>query len=168
MNEVGKELKRLRLKKGWTQAQLAVYAESSQPTVNQIESGVRNPSTRTLEKLAGALEVEVGDLFPKGQAPLPSPVAAEMEATLLTIRENVEVLERYFDNPPDEATADEAMDRFYDLMPKPLEHLSLMHPDEMRQYIGEVREVFEAQAKINRQLEAWNVAQYSHLHKQHA
>jgi transcriptional regulator with XRE-family HTH domain len=70
MNEVGKELKRLRLKKGWTQAQLAVYAESSQPTVNQIESGVRNPSTRTLEKLAGALEVEVGDLFPKGQPPL--------------------------------------------------------------------------------------------------
>lgn len=71
MNEVGKELKRLRLKKGWTQAQLAVYAESSQPTVNQIESGVRNPSTRTLEKLAGVLEVEVGDLFPKAQAPLP-------------------------------------------------------------------------------------------------
>ena len=70
MNEVGKELKRLRLNKGWTQAQLAVYAESSQPTVNQIESGVRNPSTRTLEKLAGALEVEVGDLFPKGQPPL--------------------------------------------------------------------------------------------------
>jgi len=48
-----------------------VYAGSSQPTVNQIESGKRNPSTRTLEKLAAVLGVEVAALFPKGQALLP-------------------------------------------------------------------------------------------------
>lgn len=67
---VGKEVRRRRKEKGWSQAQLAVYAESSQPTVNQIESGVRNPSTRTLEKIAQALGVEISDLFPKAQAPL--------------------------------------------------------------------------------------------------
>ena len=70
MSEIGREIRRLREGKNWSQAQLAVYAGSSQPTVNQIESGKRNPSTRTLQKLAEALGVGVADLFPKGQAPL--------------------------------------------------------------------------------------------------
>ncbi len=71
MSGIGREVKRLREGRGWSQAELAVYAGSSQPTVNQIETGKRNPSTATLEKLAEALGVEVGSLFPKGQAPLP-------------------------------------------------------------------------------------------------
>src|SRR5215207_1345749 len=70
MGDIGREIKRLREEIGWSQAELAVYAGSSQPTVNQIESGKRNPSTQTLGKLASALGVEVSDLFPKAQAPL--------------------------------------------------------------------------------------------------
>jgi transcriptional regulator with XRE-family HTH domain len=69
---VGEEVKRLRQAKGWTQEQLAVYAGSSQPTVNLLEAGKRNPSAATLEKLARALEVEVVDLFPKPQTLQPS------------------------------------------------------------------------------------------------
>jgi transcriptional regulator with XRE-family HTH domain len=69
---VGEEVKRLRQAKGWTQEQLAVYAGSSQPTVNLLEAGKRNPSAATLEKLARALEVEVVDLFPKPQTPQPT------------------------------------------------------------------------------------------------
>ncbi|HEV2091698.1 MAG TPA: helix-turn-helix transcriptional regulator [Rubrobacter sp.] len=65
MSEFGAVIKQLRNAKGWSQGQLAVYSETSQPTVNQIETGKRNPSTETLEKLARALEVEVADLFPK-------------------------------------------------------------------------------------------------------
>jgi putative transcriptional regulator len=72
MSGVGEEVKRLRQAKGWTQEQLAVYAGSSQPTVNLLEAGKRNPSAATLEKLARALEVEVVDLFPKPQTPQPS------------------------------------------------------------------------------------------------
>jgi transcriptional regulator with XRE-family HTH domain len=68
MSGVGEEVKRLRQAKGWTQEQLAVYAGSSQPTVNLLEAGKRNPSAATLEKLARALEVEVVDLFPKASA----------------------------------------------------------------------------------------------------
>ena len=71
MSEFGAEIKRLRTEKGWSQAQLAVYSETSQPTVNQIETGKRNPSTETLAKLARTLGVEVVDLFPKAQNPLP-------------------------------------------------------------------------------------------------
>jgi len=81
MSGVGEEVKRLRQAKGWTQEQLAVYAGSSQPTVNLLEAGKRNPSASTLEKLARALEVEVVDLFPKPQAPQPSlEDAAQSEA----------------------------------------------------------------------------------------
>ena len=72
MSNVGEEVKRLRQAKGWTQEQLAVYAGSSQPTVNLLEAGKRNPSAATLEKLASALEVEVVDLFPKARPPKPS------------------------------------------------------------------------------------------------
>src|SRR5215208_1258562 len=72
MSTVGEEVKRLRQTKGWTQEQLAVYAGSSQPTVNLLEAGKRNPSAATLEKLARALEVDVVDLFPKPQTPQPS------------------------------------------------------------------------------------------------
>jgi len=81
MSGVGAEVKRLRQAKGWTQEQLAVYAGSSQPTVNLLEAGKRNPSAATLEKLARALEVEVVDLFPKPQTPQPSlEDAAQSEA----------------------------------------------------------------------------------------
>ena len=72
MSGVGEEVKRLRQAKGWTQEQLAVYAGSSQPTVNLLEAGKRNPSASTLEKLARALEVEVVDLFPNPPTPQPS------------------------------------------------------------------------------------------------
>jgi transcriptional regulator with XRE-family HTH domain len=78
MSEIGKEVRRLRKERDWTQEQLAVYAGSSQPTINQIESGARNPSTRTLEKIARAFGMEVRDLFPLGQAPLfPAPPSGE-------------------------------------------------------------------------------------------
>jgi transcriptional regulator with XRE-family HTH domain len=81
MSNVGEEVKRLRRAKGWTQEQLAVYAGSSQPTVNLLEAGKRNPSAATLEKLASALEVEVVDLFPKPQTLQPSlEDAAQSEA----------------------------------------------------------------------------------------
>lgn len=82
MSGVGEEVKRLRQAKGWTQEQLAVYAGSSQPTVNLLEAGKRNPSAATLEKLARALEVEVVDLFPKPQTPQPSLEDAAQSAAL--------------------------------------------------------------------------------------
>ena len=81
MSRVGEEVRRLRQAKGWTQEQLAVYAGSSQPTVNLLEAGKRNPSASTLEKLARALEVEVVDLFPKPPTLQPSlEDAAQSEA----------------------------------------------------------------------------------------
>lgn len=71
MREVGAEIRRLREGQGWTGAQLAVYAGMAPSAVSQIETGKRSPNTGSLAKIARALEVEVGDLFPKAEAQLP-------------------------------------------------------------------------------------------------
>jgi len=68
---VGLEIRRRREAKGWSQAKVAGLAGMGVSGVSQIETGVRNPSAVTLQKLAQALQVDVADLFPKGQAPLP-------------------------------------------------------------------------------------------------
>ncbi len=69
--EVGREIRRLREKRGWSQAKLAGAAGMGVSGISQIETGVRNPSAVTLAKIAEALGVGVGDLYPKGQSPLP-------------------------------------------------------------------------------------------------
>ena len=71
MGQTGQEVKRLREARGWTQAKLAVEAGMAPSAVNQIENGKRSPSASSLNKLAEALGVEVADLFPKAEAPLP-------------------------------------------------------------------------------------------------
>jgi transcriptional regulator with XRE-family HTH domain len=70
MDEIGREIRRLREEKGWTQAKLAVDAGIGVAAVSLIETGKRNPSATTLAKIAEALGVGVADLFPLGQAPL--------------------------------------------------------------------------------------------------
>jgi transcriptional regulator with XRE-family HTH domain len=65
------ELKRLRKARGLSQAKLAALADLDPSTVSQIETGARRANSRTLERLAAALGVEVRDLFPLGQVPLP-------------------------------------------------------------------------------------------------
>jgi transcriptional regulator with XRE-family HTH domain len=65
------EVKRLRLAREWNQTELAFHAGLAPSVISEIENGKRDPSARTLRKLAEALKVDVADLFPKGQAPLP-------------------------------------------------------------------------------------------------
>lgn len=71
MKEVGAEIRRKRQGRGWTGAQLAVYAGMAPSAVSQIETGKRSPNYGSLTKIARALEIEVVDLFPKAQSPLP-------------------------------------------------------------------------------------------------
>src|SRR5215212_2535510 len=82
MSEVGPQIRRLRKAKGWTVAQLAVYAGMSPSAVSQIETGRRSPTAASMSKLAAALEVEVAALFPLAQTPLPDP-AQERRAPVL-------------------------------------------------------------------------------------
>jgi transcriptional regulator with XRE-family HTH domain len=73
------EVRRLRQEKGWGQKELAFHANLAQSVISEIETGKRSPSARTLRKLAGALEVQVADLFPKGQVQLPLEYAPSLE-----------------------------------------------------------------------------------------
>lgn len=47
----------LRLQKGWSQAELARRADTSQPYIARLESGRVDPGVRTVKKIAKALEV---------------------------------------------------------------------------------------------------------------
>ncbi len=93
MGEVGKEIRRLREVRGWGQTKLAAAADMAVSGVSQIENGHRNPNSATLIKLARALDVEVADLFPKGQSPLPlSDVAGPelLEKALAAARQDLQ------------------------------------------------------------------------------
>jgi transcriptional regulator with XRE-family HTH domain len=83
--EVGQEIRRAREAKGWSQAKLAAAADMAVSGVSQIETGARNPSAATLAKIANALGVEVADLFPKGQSPLPFESAERRQASMANI-----------------------------------------------------------------------------------
>jgi transcriptional regulator with XRE-family HTH domain len=76
-------VRELRFERGLSQAKLAARAGIDPSTVNQIETGKRSPSANSLNKLARALDVEVADLFPKGQSPLPLDDVAGAETELL-------------------------------------------------------------------------------------
>jgi transcriptional regulator with XRE-family HTH domain len=77
------EVRRLRKLKGLTQVELAELAGVSAYTITEIETGHREPRPSTLRKLAGALDADVADFFPR--APAPSP-----ESALVTALPNAE------------------------------------------------------------------------------
>ncbi|MGQ0720939.1 MAG: helix-turn-helix domain-containing protein [Candidatus Eiseniibacteriota bacterium] len=54
-DEIGPEIRRLRLERGWSLADLARRAGTSPPTVHRYESGWRRFEVATLGKLAAAL-----------------------------------------------------------------------------------------------------------------
>ena len=93
--DVGKEIRRLREARGWSQAKLAGTSGMGTSGISQIETGARNPSAATLSKIADALGVEVRDLFPLGQAPLPNfEVERREDRRATAARDAIEVLRR--------------------------------------------------------------------------
>ena len=53
----------MRKKRNMTQSELAKKSKLSQSTIAQIESGRKDPSVKTLEKLAGALNIHIAIFF---------------------------------------------------------------------------------------------------------
>ena len=62
--QFGEKLREVRLKKKVSQEKLAEDAELHRTYVSLIERGQRNITLRTIEKLAGALKVQMRDLMP--------------------------------------------------------------------------------------------------------
>ncbi|MBM3465772.1 MAG: helix-turn-helix transcriptional regulator [Armatimonadetes bacterium] len=57
LKTIGKEIRQARLKKGWTQAQLAEAAGTFQPIVSRVEQGrtLKQPTLELLDRFAQAL-----------------------------------------------------------------------------------------------------------------
>ena len=64
---LAKQIKYFRALRGYSQAQLAEKAEISLTFVSAIEQSLKWPYPDTLGKIAGALHVEVSDLFINGE-----------------------------------------------------------------------------------------------------
>ena len=55
-------LRERRLKKGWSQDELAYRVGSDRTYISDMERGLRNPSLKTLARLAHTLGASIGDL----------------------------------------------------------------------------------------------------------
>ena len=63
MKRFGKNLKKLREEKGFSQEELANEAEVSLPQITRIERGIINPTLCTLKAIANGLGVNTASLF---------------------------------------------------------------------------------------------------------
>ncbi len=61
--KIGRNVRKIREKKGFTQEKLALDAGLNRAYIGYIERGERNPSTDTLVKIAKALKVSPKDLL---------------------------------------------------------------------------------------------------------
>lgn len=61
--KVGKNIKKIREKRGLTQEELALEAGLNRAYVGYIERGRRNPSIETVAKIAKILKVRLDELF---------------------------------------------------------------------------------------------------------
>lgn len=57
--ELVKTIIRRRLKRGWSQTQLAEAVGSRQPVISRLERGEGNPSLQTLQRVAEALDLSL-------------------------------------------------------------------------------------------------------------
>jgi len=63
-NSLGKNIRKLRLQKSWSQDELAREANIPYTTMTKVETGViKKPSVFTVRQIATALDVSVDDLL---------------------------------------------------------------------------------------------------------
>lgn len=63
--DIGDEILRLRIEKGWSQVELAERAGTKQANISRLESGLNNPSVNFLQKVANALDANLSIHFEK-------------------------------------------------------------------------------------------------------
>ncbi|MBA4240060.1 MAG: XRE family transcriptional regulator [Sphingobacteriaceae bacterium] len=63
LNKLGKRIVELRLKKGWSQRDLAYECGKEPQSIERVENGKSNPTAFYLKELADALGVTVADFF---------------------------------------------------------------------------------------------------------
>lgn len=69
---IARNLRKLRIKQGISQENLAVDAQIDRTYVSRLERGLENPTVAVLDRLAKALDAEIQDFFtipPPGEKP---------------------------------------------------------------------------------------------------
>ena len=61
--QLGLRIKALREERGWTQQECATYLDFHYSTIGHLESGDRNVTLATLEKIAEGFGITLEDLF---------------------------------------------------------------------------------------------------------
>jgi len=61
--KLGQNLKKIRLQKNMSQGDIARSLNVDRGYISTIENGKKNPTLATMEKIAKALGVQVGELF---------------------------------------------------------------------------------------------------------
>lgn len=62
--KLGEKIRKIRRKRKLTQERLAELAKVDPKSIIEIEAGKRNPTLKTISKIANALGIEVKDIFP--------------------------------------------------------------------------------------------------------
>lgn len=62
LRNLANHLRQSRLEKGWSQEELAERVGSDRTYISDMERGLRNPSLKTVARLAHALRVRIGNL----------------------------------------------------------------------------------------------------------
>lgn len=60
---IGERIRYFRHLRGWSQEQLALRAGLNTAFLGHLERGLKSPTVRTVEKIANALEITLGELF---------------------------------------------------------------------------------------------------------
>ena len=63
VKKLAKNMKKIREEKGMSQGDICRALDLDRGFISSIENGKRNPTLSTIEKIAGALGVDVGDLM---------------------------------------------------------------------------------------------------------
>jgi putative transcriptional regulator len=63
LKNLGKRIVELRLKKGWSQRDLAFECGKEPQSIERVENGKSNPTAYYLKEIADALGVSVADFF---------------------------------------------------------------------------------------------------------
>lgn len=82
---IGKKVHQERIKRGWTQEELAEKIDMNPSFVGQVERGLKAASFDTLERLSRIFGMEVVDFLKKGddKKPCPEPQAIERKVISL-------------------------------------------------------------------------------------
>ena len=82
-NVVGSNIRKFRLKAGITQEELALMSELSQGYINQLESGKRNYTQKSLGLIANTLSIPIIEFFREDEE---IPLVSEKESSYLKKR----------------------------------------------------------------------------------